>query len=763
MKSTGAGPIIHLAFRFHVNFYHSYRGDLPDETGFGKDIRIIRGIIRDLDTLNQIGIPVRGTWDIDNFFSLETIIPTYCPDILESWQRRVNAGTDEINIMSYNNGIVSAHTEAEFIEMLKLTMSNEAGSGLNDLFDVVRPVVRPQEMMFTPSHIGLYKKCGVEAISLFYSGVPFNAFSNFMPKLPLAERFNPLTLRYEEASETMTLLPAYNHGDIGEHLTLKNWIRRIRKRYRRDLKEDNSLPRDLLILIDLDADDDFWAGKKIPVIHSLLSTARGLRGIVESIADLPFVRFTTPWTYLSSHEPVGTVEIRQDTADGGFDGYSCWAEKITNHELWSGIERSRLLESRARRMLEEAPGPVRRAVETHLTKALHTRIRALSTTHFGLSMPVMNVHRLNSGRRLVDDSVEHARTALRLAESEAKTKPRKQKRDTGGVQILNFPAAGTAVQTDHSAWLRDDSIGNGLISLCFDNRGNPRRLLHGDRSLTEDRLFHTAVRYGRREYPIIEWKEEESFIAGDGIAACKTFTGTAAINRKAGPLEVHREYEVVAGFPYLYVTTRIHYPGTPAKRVPASKVRKLGREFDARWKEVMPCEIGLPALEPGKCYRIWKHNLQDHISSYDVDYHRFSRNSSLSSFNNHITNAWIAVSDGEHGLLVAQSAEYNTCFAFCPMRTTMKGNRQRIFLNPFGTYWGPQLKYQTGYLGIGKAVTLLLADQLNSAAPSYSGKSETHSLLIAPYSGDGPPEQIQSDAAAFHESPAVTALETDES
>ena len=110
---------------------------------------------------------------------------------------------------------------------------------MNDLFDVVRPVVRPQEMMFTPSHIGLYKKCGVEAISLFYSGVPFNAFSNFMPKLPLAERFNPLTLRYEEASETMTLLPAYNHGDIGEHFTLKNWIRRIRKRYRRDLKEED--------------------------------------------------------------------------------------------------------------------------------------------------------------------------------------------------------------------------------------------------------------------------------------------------------------------------------------------------------------------------------------------------------------------------------------------------------------------------------------------------------------------------------------------
>ena len=35
-------PKIFLAFRFHVNFYHSYRGDTPDELGFGKDVRIIR-------------------------------------------------------------------------------------------------------------------------------------------------------------------------------------------------------------------------------------------------------------------------------------------------------------------------------------------------------------------------------------------------------------------------------------------------------------------------------------------------------------------------------------------------------------------------------------------------------------------------------------------------------------------------------------------------------------------------------------------------
>ena len=52
---------IHIAYGFHVNCYHSYRGDTPDAQGFGSDIRIIRKIIETLDTLNAEGIPVKGT------------------------------------------------------------------------------------------------------------------------------------------------------------------------------------------------------------------------------------------------------------------------------------------------------------------------------------------------------------------------------------------------------------------------------------------------------------------------------------------------------------------------------------------------------------------------------------------------------------------------------------------------------------------------------------------------------------------------------
>ena len=101
---------IYLAFRFHGNFYHSYRGDTADEFGFGKDIRIIRHLIRTLDDLNAQGIPVCGTWDFENYFSLEKIMPAHCPDIITGLQRRVQAGQDDVQLMSYNNGLINAHT-----------------------------------------------------------------------------------------------------------------------------------------------------------------------------------------------------------------------------------------------------------------------------------------------------------------------------------------------------------------------------------------------------------------------------------------------------------------------------------------------------------------------------------------------------------------------------------------------------------------------------------------------------------------------------
>ena len=403
-------PKIHIAFRFHTNFYHSYRGDTPDELGFGLDIRVIRRIIEVLNGWNERGVPVKGTWDIENAFSLEDIMPKYCPDIITSLQQRVRAGYDEIEVMAYNNGLISAHTAVEFDEAISKALHNKQKSGLCDIFDSVAPVVRPQEMMYTPLHLKLYPAHGISVISLFYSGVPFNTLSNFIKPLPLAHRYNPLWLTYPELSEKLTLCPAYNHGDIADWLSLRRWVIKLHKK-----QMQLADPPDFLLLIDADADDEYWYGYNWPVIRHLLSITQGLDGLIRSVYDLPYVVFTTPYTYLEDHPPLATVQVGQDTADGSFDGYASWADKWSNHQLWTGIERSRIMELQALRLASEIPiENLPSQFQTHLSASNASRLRALSTTHFGLTAPILNRTRLTKACELVSTAVRDAGFAYRI-------------------------------------------------------------------------------------------------------------------------------------------------------------------------------------------------------------------------------------------------------------------------------------------------------------------------------------------------------------
>ena len=160
-----SGLHVHVGFGFHVNCYHSYRGDTPDALGFGGDLRIMRHILDVLDERNRRGIPVRGTWDFENAYSLERILPEYAPDIIQ----RVRDRGDENLLMGYNNGAMSAMTGDEFAASIALAVTNPQGSGLRDLFGSCEMIIRPQEVMFSPPQVSAYKKAGVKAICLYYS------------------------------------------------------------------------------------------------------------------------------------------------------------------------------------------------------------------------------------------------------------------------------------------------------------------------------------------------------------------------------------------------------------------------------------------------------------------------------------------------------------------------------------------------------------------------------------------------------------------
>jgi hypothetical protein len=51
--------------------------------------------------------------------------------------------------------------------------------------------------------------------------------------------------------------------------------------------------------------------------------------------------------------------------------------------------------------------------------------------------------------------------------------------------------------------------------------------------------------------------------------------------------------------------------------------------------------------------------------------------------------------------------------------------------------------------GLGAEITGAVSSALNSSAPSFNGKTVCFSLMLAPYLGDAPPQNIREDAAAF--------------
>lgn len=203
---------VHVAYGFHVNCYHSYRGDTNDNQGFGGDIRIIRGIIRTLNDFNAAGVPVKATWDFENAYSLESILPQYAPDIISGVRERVDKYGDENIIMGYNNGALSAMTQRELEASINWAVTNKYGSGLRDVFGKCEMIVRPQEVMFTPSQVPVYNKLGVKALCLYYSCTSFDAFRTLIPQLPDKFAFNPL--KYVYGGDSLTIVPTYSNSDV---------------------------------------------------------------------------------------------------------------------------------------------------------------------------------------------------------------------------------------------------------------------------------------------------------------------------------------------------------------------------------------------------------------------------------------------------------------------------------------------------------------------------------------------------------------------
>ncbi|MCP5069467.1 MAG: hypothetical protein GY946_23110, partial [bacterium] len=438
----GSPHKVQVMLGMHANFYHSWRGDTNDEAGFGTDIRIVRAIIEMLDAANAQGLDAKVYWDVENLFTLETILPEYAPDIIENMRRRIEQGRDEVLLMSYSNTLLAAATEDEMRAAVKWSISNPWGSGVRDLFGDFVPILRPQEYTTTTGMGRVLAEEGVEGVILSYSGYPFNATATFLPHLDLEQRYGATWLRFEENGPALVLLPAASIGDVLNQISIERWMLDLRR-----LQVEGKVDQDLLIHINFDADAESWIPQDLPPGLGWFPNTQGLVEYIDAVNKYEWAEFTTPRRYLKDHEPVGEVEIRRDLADGAFDGHYSWAEKLPSHEIWTKLERARLSGRRAEALLADADAEEHAAALHRLHEgrdsSFFQRLRALSTTHFGMSTPMVNEER----QAVAESVVDRARDAAESVEREAALRLRKRPVPAGAVYAfhvrdLRAPASG---------------------------------------------------------------------------------------------------------------------------------------------------------------------------------------------------------------------------------------------------------------------------------------------------------------------------------
>ena len=812
---------------FHTSFYHSWRGDSPDEAGFGTDIRLVREIIRMLDEANAQGLQARGYWDLDVYWTLEQIIPSYAPDIIEGIRRRLSAGLDEVLPGPYNNGANHAATEEEFRTAIAYALENPYGSGLRQVFGDVTPIYRPQEGMYTTGQNRIFLEQGIEGIINSYATIPFNSISTVIHTLPPESRYNPMWLRSSPDEEPIVLLPCVSPGDLVNYVSLEMWLLQLRK-----LQTSGQVDSDLLLHINFDADAETWAPLDIPKAFAWFPNTGGLVEYVRAVNRYPWAEFTVPSEYLATHSPQTEILVRQDIADGAFDGNYSWAEKFASMQNWSALERSRLHSYRAMALAKHVSPELAEAISVRLWQGTDSsffqRLIGLSTTHFGMSTPIINEERqakaeevIGAARAIAADAEREAAQAIRAqtpisdgalytfevynyargkdAQSEAVRAivrgPLILPPEVGGIavkdadgrdieaslvnvqglpdgsragEVLFVAALGPAERrTYHVHALRDGEshdppvvqrLQNRQLDLSLSEQTGIASFRFDEHRIGESGFLEPFVTY-RSSREARSWSAEGyefEELAGErwqGLSRARIKT-QIPMDTPTGRYnsDLRYTFTLFDGLPYLLVDVEVDYAYTQPQDVIYTLQQKLRRLLDLRWIEVAPFQLNpsitAPAEEP---LRVWKHNYLDITSYYELNYGQINpRNSDLDSFNHQVTAGWVAMSNGKTGLLLAENAEALSSLAFCPMRLRERDRIQHLSLNPFGSYFGRQLDYShLGGNGTGAELATVASGSLKPNGPSFNGQALRFSLLLAPYAGDEPPDQVQQDAEAF--------------
>ena len=414
---------IYFVMSPHINYYHSYRGDSVGTGGFGLDLHIMENLIKTIDACEKQGLcngKVRISWDYSDLFWSIQLQQKYQPKVLERVIQRCKEGKDEVILGTWGNSILPGLDTEEFIMQSKWLMKNQMGIGLEQLFaGRIAPYTRTQETMFTQGMIELYNQLGIKGILNYYSVIPFDTGRPFInPRLDWNQRYGLTNFQSTVSEASMLMIPMYGFGDVMDHLSIKKWFQMIRKK-----QKSGEIKGHALLVLNHDMDSYTWYGTHLPKILQWMPNIGGIAELIRTVDKLEYVELTNLIDIIPNLQTQGDVVLKQDVADGCFNGYYNWSQKYDNTKYWTLGQQSRWLKVATDMLSSQYDNlsntteiaSLLRNMDDRTNSYIKNKILFASTTHFGMSMPFNHPDRQKTALKYGVSAFKAAEAAINKA------------------------------------------------------------------------------------------------------------------------------------------------------------------------------------------------------------------------------------------------------------------------------------------------------------------------------------------------------------
>ncbi len=412
----GTAHKIHIGFHFHVDFFHSDKGDTNDDKGFGRDLSMVRSVLEILSKANNDGQPVKVAWDFETEYTLGRILPSLGPDVIEQVKTRLRERGDELLLSGTHADMFAGMTTRELRGAIRKSLTGtvyalpeaeKAKSKPASALGKSSAVLCPEKFAFSSGIIKDLKKCGVKAVILGNSAVGPDAMSTVSAELrknPYSI-YNPIT--YRHGDDSILLIPSYTPGDLLDAGSFTRFLTDLH-----NMQMTGEIDGDLFVLIGSDIRSHWWDSMEIKALFGTVQGTEGLTGFLKELRKLDYIAYNTPSGYLRDHEAAAECSFAGDVAAGYGSDLSAWGETPYDRLIWTRLERAR----NDCRVYSKERGSF----------SLAKRVELLSSHTFGQALPAPAKDRFAQAEALSEEIQKMERSAITKKEMSMRTSGRQR-------------------------------------------------------------------------------------------------------------------------------------------------------------------------------------------------------------------------------------------------------------------------------------------------------------------------------------------------